>query len=1262
MKTAYKFIRAGRKSINLLSVTALTGLIFPAVPAFPAGIIPALGNGSISAYGAGSADNYGFKMTDPDGNTQYYSIKFDVDKMSDLSSSGRVAWSETEPSGKSGYVEVQLPYENIPDGRTETLYYKVDGVSDIRISNPSSPVNNKVFYGGRIGIASYASAGLAIYNTGNGKANVSADFIDNAASTPNSSGGAVFNSGQLGSITGNFSGNSVCGNGGAINNRRSIGDVTGNFIGNHADRYAGNTSGAGGGAVYNYDTIGNITGDFIGNYASLNGGAVYNFYKTGDIKGDFIGNYTSSSDGGAIYNKALIPGYGSTGNITGNFIGNHADNGSGGAIFNSDSAVGKNGTGGIINSFFIGNYAKSSSFAVQGGAIWTNQNLNIIADNGVSVFDGNYIQSGNGEKDYQAVWIDSVRAKLSLKQINGGKMYMHDGINGRSGYNVDITGDGSGTYYMLNDIKNAAVTVQNTSVSTANNNIREYNLKTLASDTSSKWTIDADVAEATADTFKTQEASDGRVTLAEFNFVNDNIRDYINREVKIQILKTQNDSLQLADGLKKENGKSILQYKEEATVKNIKPEIHWSDEFGNYKKATKISGDFNLDKTDTDKDSARIKITNVDTEEIPVSKIDSLYALNTMQTPEKRTFTASNTGEVYTVKENSGKTASGSLTVSGTKGSSVDFAGFKGFELDNKDTTLTIENTEVKNSSALVSGNASENVKTVLDGVNLHDNGRGITTAGSVDVKGRSDISDNITVTNDGSKVTLDGTDTLGLDGKITGTGSSALKISNGTVNLKENALLTNSASAISDVTINIAKEEVFRNTGTAFTGESVLNAGNGRTGELALGKVDLGGKVRMLADVDLANLRMDTLSSPDAVKGENGVIEVEKLNLLSPTDEKSVSVLFTKNKVLADSVLYTGEDTVVYSPVYKYKTSYYTESSNGYGYFRFGLAGSDSSYSSFNPAATVAPVAAQTGGYLNQLHMYDTAFGNFDMKLLPDTAKLPSDRICNNADGCKYEAETKPALWVKPYAEYETADLRHGPDVKDRLYGAYFGIDSKMLQYDSGWKNQYRIFGGYNGLYQTFDGNTIYQNGGSLGAAGFWYKGSFFTALTAGASVSFAHARTNEGREDFPVYSGGISSRTGYNFAASANRFYIQPNYTMSYTFVRAADYKNASGIKINSGFMNTVTVSPGVKFIGNLQNGWQPYGIVREVWTLGDKTDFSAGGIELPDMSVRPYAEYGAGLQRRWNKNLTGFAQVMFRSGGREGVALGAGLRYAF
>ena len=45
---------------------------------------------------------------------------------------------------------------------------------------------------------------------------------------------------------------------------------------------------------------------------------------------------------------------------------------------------------------------------------------------------------------------------------------------------------------------------------------------------------------------------------------------------------------------------------------------------------------------------------------------------------------------------------------------------------------------------------------------------------------------------------------------------------------------------------------------------------------------------------------------------------------------------------------------------------------------------------------------------------------------------------------------------------------------------------------------------------------------------------------------------------------------------------------------------------------------------------------------------------------MSIKPYIQYGVGLQKRWGDRFTAFGQAMIRNGGRSGLSLQFGLRW--
>ena len=90
-------------------------------------------------------------------------------------------------------------------------------------------------------------------------------------------------------------------------------------------------------------------------------------------------------------------------------------------------------------------------------------------------------------------------------------------------------------------------------------------------------------------------------------------------------------------------------------------------------------------------------------------------------------------------------------------------------------------------------------------------------------------------------------------------------------------------------------------------------------------------------------------------------------------------------------------------------------------------------------------------------------------------------------------------------------------------------------------------------------------------------------------------------------------------------------------------------------------IQLAPGVRLIGNTKNGWQPYVGVNMVWNLMGESGGTANGVKLPSMSIKPYVQYGVGVQKRFKDHFMGFAQAMVHSGGRNGISLSGGFRWA-
>ena len=167
---------------------------------------------------------------------------------------------------------------------------------------------------------------------------------------------------------------------------------------------------------------------------------------------------------------------------------------------------------------------------------------------------------------------------------------------------------------------------------------------------------------------------------------------------------------------------------------------------------------------------------------------------------------------------------------------------------------------------------------------------------------------------------------------------------------------------------------------------------------------------------------------------------------------------------------------------------------------------------------------------------------------------------------------------------------------------------------------------------------------------------------MTSNIGSSVADAGAMYDSEDFIMLMTGIASKTGYNFEMADGKFIVQPSLLMSYSMVNTFDFHNAAGVSIHSDPLHAIQIEPGVKFVGNLKNGWQPYAGVSVVWNIMDKTKFTANDTSLPDLSVKPFVKYGVGVRKTWGERFSGFLQAFVTNGGRNGVGLQAGFRWLF
>ncbi len=590
----------------------------------------------------------------------------------------------------------------------------------------------------------------------------------------------------------------------------------------------------------------------------------------------------------------------------------------------------------------------------------------------------------------------------------------------------------------------------------------------------------------------------------------------------------------------------------------------------------------------------------------------------------------------------------------------------------------TLEVTNTLNNTDSTIANAGE---LNLAGQNMQNNGT-INGSGTTNISGS--VQNNGTIEQD-VEITQSGELTSSADNiknnilnngvyNITGGTIANAITGSGDLNLSSNMTL---ASSITGNNINLNNgilsfaQSADISSATLSANGGSINLQNGAVQNTNLGNLILNSDLNLMLDGSFADKELDTITANSFTNNGGHSINISNILLSTPTKDMAFSISplgsgmnDTVSTALAGAIQYTGGE-IVYSPIYKYSAKYDPETAL-LNFNRVGGGG----YDSYNPGVFAGAVAAQLGGYLTQLNSYDEAFRNMDMYMLMTQEQRQAMKMRNKYAAASADSNIvfdptitqyeNKAGWFRPYATFEKVDLKGGPTVSNVAYGSFFGAESEMYDLGHGWDGIWGVYGGYNGSHQSYDGVGIYQNGGTLGAIGMAYKGNFFTGLTANVGANSGEASTMYGQDNFTLLMSGVASKSGYNWELAKGKFIIQPNFLISYSYVNTFNYRDAQGVGIESDPLHAIQIEPGIKLIGNLKNGWQPYASVSMVWNIMDKTQFQANYVSLPELSVKPFVKYGVGVRKSWGERFTGFFQTYFTNGGRNGVGLQLGLRF--
>ena len=1081
------------------------------------------------------------------------------------------------------------------------------------------------FIGNKISGATYAD-GVAISNRDGAKIDgeIVGNFSQNSVTSDSVEGTAIANkSATIGKITGKFVENTAqttnTAQGGAIYNEGSItnglGDST--FIRNSITSENGY---AGGGALYNY---GSIQGEsavklyFEGNSAvsktsNAQGGAWFNggSFASKDITADFINNYVegkSTSEGGAFHNSTTL------GNLTANFIGNYVSGQefvAGGALYNRGSIE-------KISGLFRDNFAKTVGigYGAEGGALYS-YNANVDAD-----FLNNYVEADG--------------------HVKGGAIYSRNlTLNGNHLFSNN---------YAISKSKNAS---------------------------GGAIMVDYGSAENLNGTFSNNYVEAGEFAMGGAVYAS-GIKNvdgtYVNSYAKSVTKNAQGGAIyaRSIDSLKGSFGNNYVEAKEYAQGGAVFANSIETISNATFDNNKAISAEKNAD-------GGAINSTHITSIE------NSTFSNNSATSKSSDGY--AHGGAIYTGGIESIKNSNFINNSSSFAGGAIYSYG----KIDTIENSTFASNKSRDNGGALI---AEAGIGTITNSSfinNTSANGKGGAIYTTKDLNIVSKNSYNSLFTGNTAKIdgkveqnaiymeTPEDEDdvTLTLDAQSSGRFVLNDTINGNSYNLKMtgdktgevyfNNKIVNANITQNNVTsyVNDASQLNYNNNLAINSG--IMNINNMGLAPLHLNSFVNDGTININSvDINPATETMGKITA-DSYGSQTGTINVNGLNVLAdPNPDKLQTNVFFADSALANTVKYNGSNEYM-GKIYKYTVGYLPES----GEFQFVRGGGSSGADSFNPSVLSSSVNAQAGTNATVNETFHYVFEHADaFTQLPSMdrfAKINENRYAlssdfnNNIPGIAPEFNNK-AGWFRPYVTFEKMNLRNSGAVNATTYGSLVGFDSDFQDLKHGWTGVTTGYIGYTGSQLRYSGADTTMNGGLIGFTQTFYKGDFWTALTLSTGASAGQTNTMYGKEDFTTLFAGVGSKTGYNFEFKDGKYIIQPVWFMSYTMGKTFDYTNAAGVRIESSPMHSIMLNPSLRFIANTKSGWQPYASVGMVWNAMNESSTSANGTKLPESSIKPYVEYGVGLQKRFKDDFIAFGQAMIRNGGRNGISLTAGFRWA-
>ena len=253
----------------------------------------------------------------------------------------------------------------------------------------------------------------------------------------------------------------------------------------------------------------------------------------------------------------------------------------------------------------------------------------------------------------------------------------------------------------------------------------------------------------------------------------------------------------------------------------------------------------------------------------------------------------------------------------------------------------------------------------------------------------------------------------------------------------------------------------------------------------------------------------------------------------------------------------------------------------------------------------------------------------------------------------------TGAPLWLDWHHTQDTAKFENFKSVDSRNDLISFGFANAPKQLTNG----YSQFGGFGGLIISNEdaGNTdLQETGGYIGLYNSYNISKLHIDMAADFGTLYTDIDSSFGNQDLTNVYMGAAANISYDIVLN-NAPVLQPGLYAGYTWVYSHGYESAGGHDVSFNDFNAFELSPSIRAITQVGNGWYAALSARYVFNFASGGDANIHSPVVSELDLMDYGEYGVSIERILDR-FSFAASLNRRNGGRTGWNGGVRMQYRF